>query len=416
MIDGKVLSALERTNNGFYDISKALSYDRPAIIQLGFRSGGKSTTDARLLLFDYIYNGHQWLYIRRTKDELDKTKKKFFDDAIHIINTQKDNNGEFIFPFYIPYFVCEAGLYKIVVRYRNVNYETDLYDKNGEKIEESEEDRAIRLDKEMVSEAKVCGLSEALSMSQKVKSGFFNGYNIWWIVYDEFIAEHQTGYLGSNETKNVEYQDLISIFVSADRGIGKFFRNEVKILLVGNLANLYNPILLEWGVNKYYATADNPHFIAPKNVGWILEVIRPSKQYIEQAMKSNAWLLMRDEEREYNIGNKPRSGEYSSEFIMKDIPPQTYYLSGVILNNIEYGVYRNSRDGNFYINKFRKGGKCEALDIVSYANGNATLLCQSWNKSPLLNLIHEMFLRKKLYFNNKATQMAFLQYLDFIPK
>lgn len=416
MIDGKVLRALELTNNGFYDIRKALSYNRPAIIQLGHRSGGKSTTDARLLLFDYIYNGHQWLYIRRQKDELDLTKKKFFDDAIQIINDSRDKKGRPLFPFYIPYFVCEGGVYKIVVRYYDKEYDTNLYDKDGNVVDESDEEREKRLEKELEEEAAPCGLSQALNMSQKIKSGFFNGYDIWWIVYDEFIAEHQTGYLGSNETRNVEYQNLISIFVSADRGVGKFFRNQVTILLIGNLANLYNPILLEWGVNKYYAAAEDPHFIAPKEAGWVLEIIRPSEKYIEEAKNSNAWKLMSQEERDYNIGNKPRSGEYTDAFIQPVLPKNAYYLSGVILGGREYGIYRDITTGDFYINKYRQGGKCEALDMVSYANGNATLLCQSWNKSPVLNIVHEMFIRHKLYFNNKATQLAFLQYLDFIPK
>lgn len=415
-VNGKVLRALELTNNGFYDIRKALSYNRPAIIQLGHRSGGKSTTDARLLLFDYIYTGHQWLYLRRTKDELDSTKRKFFDDAIKIINEAVDEKGKHLFPFYIPYFVCEAGVYRICVRYYDINYDTDIYDKKGNKIEEDNVSRETRLKKEMEDSAEVCGLSQALSMSQKIKSGFFNGYNVWWIVYDEFIAEHQTGYLGSNETKNVEYQNLISIFISCDRGIGKFFRNETRILLIGNLANLYNPILLEWNVNKYYAAAENPNFIAPKAAGWVLEVIRPSQKYIDEAQKSNAWLLMSEEERSYNVGNKVRSGEYGSEFICKVLPTNTYYLSGVILDGREYGIYRNTRTGDFYINKFRQGGKCEALDIVSYSHGDGKLLVQSWNKSPLLSMIHEMFVRRKLYFDNKTTQITFLQYLDFIPK
>lgn len=356
------------------------------------------------------------MYIRRTKDELDNTKKKFFDDAIKIINDSKDENGKHTFPFYIPYFVCEGKEYKIVIRYYDRSYDTPVYDKEGNVKDETPEEKQERLDKELKAEAVTCGLSQALSMSQKVKSGFFNSYDVWWIVYDEFIAEHQTGYLGSVDNKSVEYQDLISIFVSCDRGIGKFFRNETKILLIGNLSNLYNPILLKWGVNKYFAMSEDPNFIAPKNEGWVLEIIKPSEKYIEQAKKSNAWLLMDESERGYNIGNKPRSGEYGSEFVCPIIPPDTYYVVGVVLDSKRYGIYRCNKTGDYYINKYREGGRTEALDIVSYAKGDVAYLCQSWCKSPTLNVIHEMFLRHKLYFKDKAAQIAFLQYLDFIPK
>lgn len=415
MVDGRVLRALELTDNGYYSINKALSYGRPAIIQTGPRGGGKSTTDARLVLFDFIYNGHQWLYTRRQKDELDLTKRAFFDEAIEIINSAEDENGKKLFPFYIPYFTCEAGTYKIVVRYYNRDYSTDIYDKNGGKIEEDNVSRETRLNKEMEASAVVCGKARALNDSQKMKSGFFAHTNMWWLLYDEFIAEEQTAYLGNATNTNVEYKKLISIYASMDRGIKRRFRNEVRLLLIGNLSNLYNPILLAWNVHKYYAAAENPNFIAPKGAKWVMEVIRPSEQYIKEALESNIYGLMTDEERAYNLGNRPRSAEYGTEFI-KDVPKTASYISGVYLNSKGYGIYRDAKTGDFYINKFRQNGKTEALDIVSYAHGDAVLLCQSWNKSPLLNVIHEMFVRHKLYFNNKLTQVAFLQYLDFVPR
>lgn len=416
MIDGRVLRALELTDGDYYSINKALSYDRPAIIQLGPRGGGKSTTDARLVLFDYIYNKHQWLYIRRQRDELDTTKKKFFDDAIDIINNAVDDKGGHLFPFYIPYFMCESSHYNIVVRYYNIDYDTDLYDKDGNKVDEDPKDREKRLEKELKDEAEECGLAQALNMSQKVKSGFFTNSDIWWFIYDEFIAEHQTGYLGSKDTSNMEYQNLMSMYISADRGVGRFFRNEVKILLIGNLANISNPILIAWGINRYYASAQDPHFIAPKDKGWVLEVIKPSNSYIQSAMKSNVWKLLTDEEREYNIGNKPRSGEYGNKFICANVPKDGVYISGMVLQGEKYGVYYNRHNGDIYINKFRDKGKCEALDLYSFSGGNDMLLCQSWNKSPLLTAIHDNFLREKLYFGNRHTQLIFLQYLDFIPR
>lgn len=398
---------MSKTDNGFYSPMKAISYNRPVSIITGHRSGGKSTGIGRLVLLNAIKNHRNFIYIRRTLDELNLTKTHFFDSAIDIIN--KSDLG-----FKIVYFDCTGNEYRMTVNYDNVNYETDRYNKAGDIIDESEEERQARLEKETKERAVKVGGAIALSQSQKVKSGF-DFTDVDSIIYDEFIAEHQTGYLGSAENPDVEYQNLISIYVSCDRGIGKFFRNETRLFLIGNMANIYNPILLKWNVNKYLRMSTDAKFIAPKGLPWTLQIVSPSEQYKKEVKQSFAFALMDESERDYNVGNVARSGEYSKDFIKSVLPRNINYKSGVVLGGVQYGIYEDC-NGYIYINKYRPGKYTEALDMVSYANGNSNVLVTSWRQSPILNVVYIAFLRKKLYFNNLTTQHEFMQYLEFIPR
>lgn len=388
----KVRGDMAKTDNGFFSPIPILNYGRPACIITGHRSGGKSTGVGRYVLFNFIENGKKFLYIRRRRDELDKTKTKFFDSCIKIINGAD-------LGYKIVYFDIKSNRYIMTV------------DKDGEHdySKMSEEEKMTDIKKRAVD----CGGAVSLAESQKIKSGY-DFTDITTIIFDEFIAEHQTEYLGSYETPDVEYQNLISIFVSCDRGVGEFFRNETQLILIGNKANVYNPILLKWHVNKYLATSPDAKFISPKGEpGWVYQNVEPSQKYIEEAKHSNAILLMDEAERDYNLGNKTRSGNEGAEFV-KPVPSGADYLRGIILGGVGYGIY--DEGGIMYIGKYKKGKKVEAFDIASAYNGDADRIVTNWKDSPTMFSIFIRFCRKKLYFNNQETAKEFLQYLKFIPR
>lgn len=396
---------MQKTDNGFYSPLRAIDYGRPAIITTGHRSGGKSTGWARFVLLDYILNGHKFIYIRRRRDELDKTKQKFFDSAIQILNDAD-------LGFKIVYFECKAGRYFITVDEDGANYSPQKYDKNGDLVEMTEEEEAEERAKSIKARAEDCGGAVALAMSQKVKSGYdFSG--VTTLLFDEFIAEHQTDYLGSHENPDVEYQNLISLFVSCDRGVGQFFRNETRIILIGNKANVYNPILLKWRVNRYLAMSEDAKVIAPKGEGWIYEVVQPSDRYIEEAKKSNAILLMDQEERDYNLGNKTRAGNEGSEWVAK-VPQGAYYKAGVILNGKEYGLY--IYNDIMYVGPVKGGGKMNAYDLVSASHHNDALIVTNWKQDPIMFSVYYKFIKRQLFFYSQDSAREFLQYLKFIPK
>lgn len=400
-------SAMSKTDNGFYSPMHLIDYGRMANIITGHRSGGKSTGVSRFVLFDYILNGNKFIYIRRTRDELLLTRTKFFDNAINIINAA--NLG-----FKIVYFDCVAGRYKMTVDYDNQDYTPEKYDKDGNKIDLTEEEAAEERARDIKERAEDIGGTVALTESQKVKSGYdFKG--VCSIIFDEFIAEHKTQYLGSYENPDVEYQNIISLLFSCDRGVGQYFRNETRLFLIGNNeSSFYNPILMKWKVNRYMDMSPDAHFIAPKEQEWVMEIVPPSEKFKEEARKSKLVKLLDEKERDYNIGNKARTGTEGNEFV-GSMPGYAKFRSNVILGGIIYSVWEDYNDF-MYIRKGKKNKKADAFDIVKVYKDDCDKIVTNWKDSPIMNAIYLRFCRGKLLFYNQDSARAFLQYLRFIPR
>lgn len=400
---------MQKTDNGFYSPMHAIDYNRPAIITTGHRSGGKSTGWARFFLLNYIYNKRKFFYVRRTKDEFDLTKDEFFTkDAIPIIN-----NADL--GFKITYFACTGGVknrFKMTIDWDNVDYTPEKYTKDGDKVDMTEEEIADARQKDILNRAVDVGGGTYLQRSQKAKSGY-DFTDIDWIYYDEFIAEEASEYLGSVSNHYVEYKKIISLFVSCDRERGKYFSNRTHIVLSGNKADTYNPIILKWGINKYICMSPEAKIIAPKNEGWVYEEVQPSQAYIEAAKKSNAYLLMDEEERAYNIGNKARAGNEGKEWVA-EVPHNAYYKKGIILEGVEYGIYEYNNI--MYIGKCRPGQKMQAYDIASASHHDANMIVMNWKQDPVMFSIYYKFTKKQLFFYSQDSARAFLQYLQFIPK
>lgn len=361
------------------------------------RSVGKTTAISSYCLSDYIANSFRFLYIRRTDKVLWKTQKKFFDKAILLIN--RANLGLKIVRFRI-----EAGVY-----YMTINYDDGIYPDPEKQPEEYEKDVKAR--------EEIVGYALSIKAYEDAKSAGFDGENIRHFIYDEFIAEQVTDYLGTKDNDCVEWDDMISIALSLDRDIDNPFLNLIDIWYLGNKAHDYNPILLSAGVNIYIAQSPEAHMICPKDEEFCYVNIIPRTDFKERQKQSRIYKSLKHDKRlqDYNFENKTKDGDVIDEAIKKDIPKGCTYYYGVILNNHKYGIYYRQIDGCVYVGKWMNSGRTEALDLASYANGNVTLLVKQWRNSPILNLIYERFRVKKCYFNNKETERSFLQYLDFVP-
>lgn len=368
------------------------------------RSVGKSTVCSCLFLVSFICMGIRYLYMRRTEKTLWKTMRSFFDDAIDLIN-EKDN-----IPFTISYFHCEGGEYTLAINWKDKVYEPD---------EELDEDALAEWKKkDLKARAENCGSCLHLKGYADAKSGF-NKRNIGYMLYDEFMAEESTEYLGSADDQMVEWRCIMSIFMSIAREKGNPFKDNVSMFFLGNNALDFNPILIGAGVNYFMAQSPEADLISPKNATWLYYNIQPSQKFREAQLNSLAyqWQQYDDTLRNYNFNNVAKTRHGSDEFIEKDIPKGCEYRSGLIFNNKQYGIYFRERDGMVYVTKkFIPGKHCEAMDLSSYYNNNTMLLVRHWRDSITLNLIYKRFLLKKVRFCDRNTQTTFLQYLDFIPK
>lgn len=400
----RILDACD-PNHEWYNDDDIWGTGKHWLIETSVRGYGKSTRTACRFLAYYIADGKRFLYLRRTDRLLNATKHSFFDKARQIIN--RANLG-----FQITYLACDAGVYKVKVEY-------DDEENCPEEIEEAGEDEIKKWRK---ITAEQCGLAMALSTGEEeAKSGGSKFDGVKYGVFDEFMAAHETSYLGSIDDPDREYEALYSIYLSISRDMDNPFLSDVYFVMLGNRSHDYNPILLNLGVNEYIAQSPDAHIIAPKSEEWAIEFIEATEGFKKKQRDSVQYKLAQHskKELEYNFENKSKDIILSDKVISKKKPNNMRYYSTVILNTVKYGIYYRREDGIIYIGKpdETKGMKwTEALDVASYYGGNNVMIVRRWRDSPVLKMIYDRFVYNKVIFCDKQAQRSFMTYLDFIPK
>ena len=353
------------SEGGFYNITKLLTFQRILNFIVGSRSIGKSTAVACLCILNYIINGKMFIYCRRTKDEVLLTCRSFFDNAVKIINTKCKGMG-------LPVIKCveyKAGKFYIQIE--------------GKETDEQ------------------CGYCIPLSLEQKHKSATFSEYNI--IIYDEFIATDNARYLGNVDYPDREYDSLMSLFQTVDRGIDEPFRDETIIICMGNNWSKYNPIFLSLNISDYIE--DNSRWIKPKDELWILHNIGDVAATKDAGQHSNAYLLANQKLRDYAFNNISTE---STEYIKKPDPSiKVEYYMTLKYDGREFGVLR--QQDNFYIGKPRKGQDIVALHNRDHFGSDLKLLT-SWREEPIMMILIEAYKKNNLYFATGLAKNEFLKY------
>lgn len=365
----KLYKYLEKcSEGGFYNIVKLLTFQKILNFIVGSRSIGKSTAVACLCILNYMINSKKFIYCRRTKDEVLLTCRTFFDNAIQIINKK-----------------CKGmGLREIKeVEYKAGRFYITYMDMgDDEKAEE-------------------CGYTIPLSLEQKHKSATFPDYNI--IIYDEFIATDNARYLGNVDYPDREYDALMSLFQTVDRGIDEPYRDETIIICMGNNWSQYNPLFLSLNISDYIEKKSK--WINPKNELWILHNIGAVKATERAGQQSNAFKLANQKLKNYAFENISTENE---EYIKKPNPNiKIDYYRTLLYNGRRYGVFK--QQDYFYIGKARKN-----QDVLTLQNrdhfGNDLMLITSWREEPLMELLIDQYKKNKLYFATGMAKNEFLKY------
>lgn len=362
---GNTYRYLDACQNGFWSAKRCLTYNKPVIVVTGTRSVGKSTGVAIFCLVDFIKNGHKFMYIRRRQRDTYKTCKTFFANAVVIINKYTD--------LHIEALRFNRGKYQIA-------------------FEKDAEDNFIWIE---------CGMAAPLSEEEELKSSVFSEYCT--IIYDEFISKDPNKYLGTRDNPDMEWNSLMSLYQTVDRGVDTPFRNETRIFLLGNKSTIYNPICLSIGLADYVVSG--AHFVSPKDKLWVWEDV-DGVDVTAQAEESFAYQLSSEDVKNYayhNLGND------ATTFIKR--PKVAVYLCTVKLRGGLYGVMRDA-DYNFYIDKAKEGYAVISLDVASH-DGNDLYMVIRWRESPYLMALSSAYRRGALYFGTGKIQAAFLKYLEF---
>ena len=174
-------------NTDFYDVAHLLTYKRLFNIAMGNRTAGKSFSCKRFLLRQFLKYGKQFVFLVRRTTEVGAQTNGVFNDVLNICPEFK--NTEMV-----------------------VKNDTFLINKEtaGFIIPLSQEGR------------------------YKKKSGMFT--DVYYILFDEYIADTQTEYLKD------EYNKIVSFLTTVSRGKAGEPTRFVPIFFLCNAVSVINPL------------------------------------------------------------------------------------------------------------------------------------------------------------------------------
>ena len=176
-------------NNIFYNYDRVISYNAFLNFLIGERGVGKTFGASEFVTRQFIKKGHEFVYLRRYKTDLDKGRKKFFSALINE-NKFPDNKLE-------------------------VKGNTFFIDD------------------------KIAGYAVTLSTAHQFKSSNFP--KVKYIIFDEFLIENGQSHYLKNE---------VNIFLGLIESVARM--NDVKILCLGNATNNINPYFLFFDLTLPY--------------------------------------------------------------------------------------------------------------------------------------------------------------------
>ena len=345
----------------FYNPTKLLSYGRVLNFSIGSRSIGKSTGFAIMMLKDYIEKGRQFIYVRRTKDELVLTAPSYFDNAVDIMKSKGYEINDFYF---------KGGEYYL----------------NGE----------------------ICGYAIPLSLQQKYKSSNYS--LVWWILYDEFMIMPGSAsrYIGGTSGSSAEVEAMTSLYQTVDRGIGKAFRNECRVIFVGNAGTFFNPFFIAYGIDQYLR--GDTKYLAPKNELYVCEFTRETEA-TKEIKESNGYKMSTAKTRAYAYDNKYADLK-GDEFITKNPEGAHVPLCNFIYDGETYGLYSYPSAGYYYVCKKPCDGKMD-ISLTTADHKPNYLMITSWHNHPVTQSLKRMYDIGAIRFYDYKCKMAIDFYLAY---
>lgn len=345
------------TQKGWFSITPALSYNKNLMMIVGPRSVGKSVSVAIYMLYQYLKTGRKFMYIRRTKDTLELTAAEWFTSAVQIM---KDNGYEFEF-----------------------SYDTKNYYINGEH----------------------CGYALPLNAQQKYKGANFSDCD--WIIFDEFIAFDGERYLGSKTNPLSEYKALISLYQTVDRGVGKPYRNETKIIALGNAETFYNPLFMGTQADKYLRL--DAHFISPKDTQWLIQLVHREDSKASEEYKSSIGYMLSDERTKAYAYENISKENGKNDFVKKITNPMQG-ICNLVWENHHMGLYADYKTGIFYISS-KKNYAPQTFALSTQDHRPNYFLAQHGNV--FIRMIRDAYDDGKLYFENNNIKFYIDNYLNY---
>lgn len=328
----------------YYNFNRLLSFNGVLNFVMGARGVGKTYGAKKRAIKKAIYQGEQFIYLRRYREELKIAKNTFFADV------------ESAFPnhdFRINGWTAEAA---------HVNTRDD---KNRKWI--------------------TLGFFISLSTAQSVKSASFERVTL--IIFDEFIAEK-----GTTRYLTDEVTILLNFYSTVDR-----YKDKTIVLLLANAVSIMNPYFIEY---KIRPDEVNEEFIVKRN-GFIVCHFPESKEFASQVKESRfGQFIDGTAYAEYAVANEFRdNGKSLIEF--KD-PDAKYRFTLETAEGI-FSIWTNYRSMLTYAQQYRPKNERILTVVADRMSEEKIFVTMS---SDALAGLRAAFRNGKLYFDDPSTRNA----------
>lgn len=345
------------SKKGWFSITPALSYNKYLNMIVGPRSVGKSVSVAIFVLYNYIKTKRKFIYVRRTKDTLEMTASDWFTSAVEIM---KDNGYDISF-----------------------DYDAKNYYINGEH----------------------CGYALPLNAQQKVKGKDYSDCD--WIIFDEFIAFDGERYLGNKTNPLSEYKALISLYQTVDRGVGQAYRNATKIIALGNAETFYNPLFMGTKADAYLRL--DAHFISPKNVPWLVQLVKREDSKASEDYKDSIGYQLSDERTKAYAYENISKENTESEFVKKLTIPM-HGLCNFVWDGHKMGFYADYKTGIFYVSGHPS---CAPNTFALTTSDHRPNYFLAQHNNTFIKLMRDAYDNGKIFFENNHIKFYIDNYLNF---
>ena len=346
----------------FYSPEKILSYGRPYNFCVGARTVGKSTGWALETIGEFLKDGWLAIYIRRTLDELRLTSEGYFDTAAFLMGR----------------YLCKD--IKIV-------YKGGEYQCNG----------------------KLFGYAIPLSLQQKYKSSCYE--RVRNMIYDEFMIMpgSQARYIGGKNASGAEVEAMSSLYQTVDRGPDRAFRNEARVIFIGNAGTYYNPFFIDLGIDRFLRP--DTKYLAPKGALYVVEQTFETEA-TKDIKQSYSYQLSSQKTKDYAYGNKYADLLRSKDFIERTPSGERSPLITMVYEGQMYAVYAYMDKGYIWIGHGRCDGK-PVLSLTCEDHRPNYLLISQWRGNYITNLVKQMYDRGSIRFADQKCKMVLDFYLRY---
>lgn len=277
----------------WFDINDTLSYNCLLNFVVGDRGGGKSFNTLRFLIKRFLKHGEQFIYLRRTMEEIKDSAPTIFDDI------------------------------------KKEGYFADVDLESSKKVFKCNDE--------------VMGLPRALSTSMNRRS--ISLPKVKWILFDEFMVDGKTSrYIGTGN-------DEVFLFRNFYETVGRMkdmFGEEVRVIFLANAFSTVNIYFQEFGVKLPQA----PPYKQFNKFDDVLVTIWDGSKYREVKEKSRWYKLNEGTQfNEYAYANDFYLD--TTEFIRK-VPKSAEFAFGLEYQQTLYTVWVDYNKGKYYCSS--KGG------------------------------------------------------------